>query len=132
MSNARWQRVQHLYHAALERPLSARAEFLREACGDDGALRHEVQSLLDQPISAEQFLVAGEPGRGDTSSVRTGQRLGVYQIQAFIGRGGMGEVYRARDTRLGRDVAIKLLPHSFVSDPERCARFEREARMLAA
>ncbi len=132
MSNARWQRIQNIYHAALERPASTRAEFLQEACTGDAALRHEVQSLLDQPISAEKFLVTGESGANDDiPAVRVGQRLGVYQVQALIGRGGMGEVYRARDTRLGRDVAIKLLPLSFVADADRCARFEREARVLA-
>ena len=62
----------------------------------------------------------------------TGRRLGVYQVQERIGAGGMGEVYRARDTRLGRDVAIKILPAVFTSDPERLARFEREARVLAS
>src|SRR5260370_15950297 len=61
-----------------------------------------------------------------------GTRLGPYEIQAPLGAGGMGEVYRARDTKLGRDVAIKILPHVFTSDPERLARFERESRMLAA
>jgi len=66
------------------------------------------------------------------ASVLTGRRLGAYQVQARLGEGGMGEVYRARDTKLGRDVAIKILPREFTSDPERLARFEREARMLAA
>ena len=61
-----------------------------------------------------------------------GRRLGVYQVQERIGAGAMGEVYRARDTRLGRDVAIKILPAIFTSDPERLARFEREARVLAS
>ena len=61
-----------------------------------------------------------------------GARLGAYEIVAPLGAGGMGEVYRARDTRLGRDVAIKTLPDAFVSDPERTARFEREAQLLAA
>src|SRR5215475_4646814 len=61
-----------------------------------------------------------------------GSRLGAYEIVAPIGAGGMGEVYRARDTRLGRDVAIKTLPDAFVSDPERAARLEREAQLLAA
>ena len=132
MSNARWQRVQHLYHSALERPVSARAEFLREACAGDAALLQEIQSLLDQPISAEQFLTGGEAGPDGTPSVCDGQRLGVYQIQAFIGRGGMGEVYRARDMKLGREVAIKILPRVFTTDPDRLARFEREARVLAS
>src|SRR5512145_441205 len=61
-----------------------------------------------------------------------GRLLGAYQVQARLGAGGMGEVYRARDTKLGRDVAIKILPHAFMSDPERLARFGREARMLAS
>ena len=62
----------------------------------------------------------------------TGRRIGVYEIQTLLGAGGMGEVYRARDTKLGREVAIKILPDVFTSAPERLARFEREARMLAA
>ena len=62
----------------------------------------------------------------------TGHRIGVYQVLALLGTGGMGEVYRARDTTLGRDVAIKFLPRLFTSDPDRLARFEREAQMLAA
>src|SRR5437667_8126683 len=93
--------------------------------------------MLAQPAPAEAFLaepavalaaqLVSDPGR----SMLTG-RIGVYQIQAFLGAGGMGEVYRARDTKLGRDVAIKILPLIFTSDPERLARFEREARMLAS
>ena len=61
-----------------------------------------------------------------------GRQLGVYQVLSLLGIGGMGEVYRARDTRLERDVAIKVLPHFFADDPERLRRFEREARLLAA
>src|SRR5262245_14452164 len=59
-------------------------------------------------------------------------RVGAYEILALIGQGGMGEVYRARDTRLGRDVAVKILPPLFASDPDRMSRFEREARVLAS
>jgi Tol biopolymer transport system component len=134
MSKARWQRIQHLFHEALERPAEARARFLHEMCDGDSALLNEVQSLLDQPVSAERFLVTDDSGvdANDPSAVRVGQRLGVYQLQALIGRGGMGEVYRARDTRLGRDVALKILPRLFISDPDRLARFEREARVLAS
>jgi eukaryotic-like serine/threonine-protein kinase len=61
-----------------------------------------------------------------------GRRVGAYELVALLGAGGMGEVYRARDTRLARDVAIKILPPAFKHDPERIARFEREAQMLAA
>src|SRR5829696_9033070 len=65
-------------------------------------------------------------------SLTTGTRVGVYEVLGPLGAGGMGEVYRARDTRLGREVAIKMLPEAFATDPERLARFEREARTLAA
>src|SRR6202521_2536801 len=65
-------------------------------------------------------------------TIAAGTRLGSYEVVAQIGAGGMGEVYRARDTKLGRDVAIKVLPANFVNDPERLSRFQREARMLAA
>jgi serine/threonine protein kinase len=65
-------------------------------------------------------------------TISPGARLGPYEIISAVGVGGMGEVYRARDTQLGRDVAIKVLPDAFLSDPERLARFEREARVLAA
>src|SRR5262245_6986060 len=75
-----------------------------------------------------------QPGgrEGDRGSLASGARLGAYQIVSLLGRGGMGEVYRARDTRLGRDVAIKVLPQAFAADPDRLARFEREAQLLAA
>ena len=77
------------------------------------------------------------PARGVSAAPRllgltAGDRLGNYAVVAPLGAGGMGEVYRAHDARLGRDVAIKILPHAFTTDPERLARFEREARVLAA
>src|SRR5438477_8703957 len=65
-------------------------------------------------------------------SLGPGARLGPYEILSAIGAGGMGEVYRARDTRLKREVAIKVLPDSFANDPDRIARFEREAELLAS
>ncbi len=65
-------------------------------------------------------------------SLQPGTRLGSYEVTAKIGQGGMGEVYRARDTKLGRDVALKVLPDLFADDPERLARFQREARVLAS
>jgi len=134
----RWARVEALYHAARERDAEARASFLDAECGGDTELRHEVESLLAQPASADGFLdgPAMAAGAHQISSLGgtmlTGRRIGVYQIQMLLGAGGMGEVYRARDTKLGRDVAIKILPRVFTSNPERLARFEREARMLAA
>jgi eukaryotic-like serine/threonine-protein kinase len=139
MTPERWRRIEALYDAARTRPEAGRAAFLVEACAGDEALRREVESLLAQPVSeagpldrpaVEARLIAEEHSRNDPSTL-VGRHLGVYQIQALLGAGGMGEVYRARDTRLGRDVAIKILPRDFTTDPNRLARFEQEARVLA-
>jgi eukaryotic-like serine/threonine-protein kinase len=136
----RWRLVERLYHEALTREELLRPAFLREACVGDERLRREVESLLAYAAQARDFLttpaIAGidltaldpdGPGRA-----LVGARLGPYEIGSLLGVGGMGEVYRARDTRLGRDVAIKILPEVFVADAERRARFEREARLLAS
>ena len=134
----RWQQIERLFHDALERPAGERAAFLDQSCAGDESLRREVNALLDSPATANRFLDrdALEVAAGLVSvsqmPVLSGRRLGVYQLQERIGSGGMGEVYRAHDTRLGRDVAIKILPHGFNADPNRQARFEREARTLAA
>jgi serine/threonine protein kinase/Tol biopolymer transport system component len=133
----RWATVERLYHEALTRPVGGRSAFLTEACAGDDALRHEVESLLAHNVSADDALgrgaVAAAAGlmSGVGLSALTGRRIGAYHVLAQIGAGGMGEVYRARDTRLGRDVAIKILPREFTSHPDRLARFEREARVLA-
>jgi serine/threonine protein kinase len=132
-----WRKIEQIYHEALARAGRERAAFLAEACAGDEALRQEVESLLEQRASSEGFLA--EPAvavaaqmTNPSGSMLTGRRIGVYEVQTLLGAGGMGEVYRARDTKLGRDVAIKILPSMFTADPERLARFEREARMLAA
>src|SRR5262245_54361949 len=127
----RWSAVERLYHAAQARPAEERAAFLAEACAGDEELRREVESLLAEDASAAAVLTRGAvvAAAGLVSdmggSVLTGRGLGAYQILAPIGAGGMGEVYRARDTRLGREVAIKLLPRAFTADADRLARFER-------
>ena len=130
-------RISDLYHRALERRPEERAAFLAQASDGDEALRQEVESLLEcEPVSA-RFLetpaaVAATDlaGTSDESHM-IGRQLGPYAIVAPLGAGGMGEVYRARDTKLGRDVAIKILPSHFTADPERRARFAREAHLLA-
>src|SRR5688572_1800787 len=128
--------VERICLAALERPANERAAFLADACHGDDALRQEVESLLAHASPAEQFLehpaVEGSDALTGLSGLSLGQHLGPYHIMARLGVGGMGEVYRARDTQLGREVAIKILPVVFASDPERLARFEREARVLAS
>ena len=133
-----WQQVSRLYHDVLGRAEEERAAFLHEACGDDEALRREVESLLAQERSAEGFLsvpavdMAAKLMYDESDTSMIGKQVGGYQILSLLGTGGMGEVYRARDTKLGRDVAIKVLPSFFANDPDRLARFAREARLLAA
>jgi serine/threonine protein kinase/Tol biopolymer transport system component len=135
MDPVRWQQVKNLYDAASARPIGERAAFLAEACQADDDLRREVQRLLDQPLDTGALfdLVDGAPSVV-AHNVRdlTGTRLGAFEVRALIGRGGMGEVYRAHDTKLGRDVAIKVLPSAFTADAGRLASFEREARVLAS
>jgi serine/threonine-protein kinase len=134
----RRRQIEDLCHEALERDGAARAAFVATACGSDEALRREVEALLAHAETAEGFLstplaaIAAVTVTDEPSASLLGRSLGAYQIRARIGFGGMGEVYRARDTRLGRDVAVKILPKAFTSDPERLARFEREARVLAS
>ena len=137
MTPERWRQITELFHAARERDARDRAAFLADACAGDEGVRREVESMLAQPASSGGFLDgpafdAAPTLNGMEGSVLTGRRFGLYHMQERIGAGGMGEVYRARDTKLGRDVAIKILPRAFTNNPERLARFEREARLLAA
>ena len=138
MTPERWRQVEEMLDAALSRGESERAAFLGHACAGDVALRREVELLLAQQASMGGFLedqavaTAAPMVSENSATMLTGRRLGAYQVHERIGVGGMGEVYRARDTKLGRDVAIKILPRHFISDPDRLARFEREARVLAS
>ena len=134
MTPERWSEVERLYHAAAAREVAERSTFLTDACGEDDALRHEVESLLALDSRAEAFLSTPafpsvKLGAGPSA---VGQHLGQYTVHALLGAGGMGDVYRAHDNALGRDVAIKVLPPAFTSDPDRLARFDREARVLAS
>ncbi len=125
-------RVSHIYHEALRRPPGERAAFVRNACDGDEPLRLEIESLLAYESAANGFLEGGNGRDGSSAETIIGRNVGHYSITASLGKGGMGEVYRARDNKLGREVAIKILPSHFCSDPERRARFTREARFLAS
>ena len=140
----RWSRVKQVFQDALERPDADRGPFLSAVCGDDRELQSEVESLLVAHAAAGSFAqgpaiealppsaaAALRDGAWADQRLRTGDRIGHYEILSALGKGGMGEVYRARDAELGRDVAIKVVPDAFLANPERLARFEREARVLA-
>src|SRR5580765_7356151 len=123
MTPERWKQVEALYHAARTRPAVDRAAFLTDTCGDDESLRRDVESLLDQP-AAHGFLDTPAPAPTEIlpevpAAAMSGHTLGAYHLEALLGAGGMGEVYRARDTKLGRDVAIKIVPGAVTSDPDR-------------
>jgi hypothetical protein len=124
----RWKQIENCYHAAMRRPVPERAAFLAKACADDPELRGEVDSMLAQ--QADSFLESAPLPAIKTLS--PGAKLGNFEIVEPIGRGGMGEVYRARDSRLKRDVAFKALPAGLARDPDRIARFEHEARAAGA
>ena len=133
--------IARICQSALERPLERRSAFVAAACDGDEALRREVESLLAQEVGADRFLETPalhvavrqlqDVTGGHHATLEAGSRFGPYEILDVIGAGGMGEVFRARDTRLGRIVAIKTLHRSFCDDRDLQQRFEREARTLA-
>jgi Tol biopolymer transport system component len=147
VTDDRWQRVKALFQAAVERPDAERDAFLASAAGGDEDLRREVESLLASDAAdgslSDRVQEAGEAvladssamvrvSKGEIQSLRAPHRIGSYEIVGLLGAGAMGEVYRARDTKLNRDVALKVLPPLLAFDPDRLARFRREAQALAA
>src|SRR4051794_18054800 len=135
MNSERWRLVERLYHSALERLPEERGTFLAEACGVDQDLRREVESLLAQggaesgpldfPVWEREARLLAEAGG---TCLEQGNQLGPYQVEALIGAGGMGQVFRARDKRLDRLVAIKVLSPAKITDDAQKRRFMQEAR----
>ena len=138
MTPERWQKVNNLFHSALKCDPTDRAAFLEQACSGDSALRIEIESLITSHDNSDGFVEAYpfEAAMGllgeDQADLTAGQRIGQYKILSLLGRGGMGEVYLAYDRKLGRKVALKLLPASFTQDNDRVRRFEQEARAASA
>lgn len=139
MDAIRWQQVEQVYHAALEQKPGQRAAFLLEVCGDDDDLRREIESLLAQDLAASgpldrprSELATNLLDNSRVMRLAAGTQLGPYRIEAPLGAGGMGEVYRAKDTRLGREVAIKVLAEHLIFDSAALARFRIEAKSIAA
>ena len=139
MTPERWQTVEDVLQTALDCPASQRSDVLAKICAGDAELQRETTSLLEAHDAAGDFLeqsalerdahVLIDDGDGQT---RAGTSIGPYEIVERLGGGGMGEVYLARDQRLARLVALKILPAYFVSDPERLRRFLIEARAASA
>src|SRR5436309_14466865 len=138
MKAERWKQVNDLFQSAVEREPGERAAFLHAACHGDEGLRREVGSLLTSYERAEKFIelpafeVAPELVTNDRAGALVGQVIGHYRIESLIGVGGMGEVYLARDQRLGRKAALKLLPDSLTTDETQLSRFKNEALSASA
>jgi serine/threonine protein kinase/Flp pilus assembly protein TadD len=138
MKPERWKQVDELLEAALECPAAERPSFLDRACAGDEELRRELESLLISDAQAKAFIetqprkVAADLFVDEEPKRRRGERIAHYEILEQIGSGGMGEVYLATDTRLGRKVALKFLPSSLTADPQLRARFLREAQLASA
>ena len=125
MSDDRWQQIEDIFHRAVELTPDARSAFLSQSCGANQSLRREVESLLAHE---------SEDGRTFVGAARDAapESIAHYRITGTLGEGGMGVVYRAIDTKLGRNVAIKVLPAVFADNAGRMARFQREAEVLAS
>jgi len=137
MNPEQWQRINRLYHSALEREPARRGAFLDEACGGDESVRREVESLIAAKEKAGSFIespayeVAAEMLVGDQKQSLGGGSISHYKIIKLLGVGGMGEVYLAHDNSLGRQIALKILPAYFMKDDDRVRRFKREARAVS-
>ncbi len=138
MKPERWQQIDRLFQLAIELAPDERAAFIKSACGDDESLRRDVEALLASDREAESFIeapaytIASPLIAGDETHSLLGKHINHYRIVSLVGRGGMGEVYLARDVRLNREVAVKVLPATFLRDTERLHRFEREAQTASA
>jgi len=137
MDPERWQRIKDLLHSALERDPAERDAFLVAACAGDEGMHQEVEALIGAHAQAGDFIESPAfelmaDSLGDKADSLAGQSLGHYQVISLIGAGGMGEVYLAEDTRLGRKIALKILTTHFTRDSDRLRRFQQEARAASA
>src|SRR5215216_2396206 len=142
MNPEQWRKIHELFEAALERPADERAAFLARACAGDEETQRRVEAMLaadarddllmDRPAYQAASALATSMTGADDSQTFSGEMVGAYRLMRELGHGGMGTVYLAYDTRLGRQAALKLLPSRLVNNPERVRRLQREARAATA
>src|SRR5262245_57735390 len=133
MKAERWQQIEQVFHAVLQRELEDRPAFLAQTCAGDESLYKEVTSLLSSYDQSDSFFEAtASPLAAEMFGNRVGQTIGPYQVLSVLGSGGMGTVYLAQDVRLGRKIALKLLPPQYTDDRDRLRRFQQEARSASA
>ena len=135
MSPDRWQEISRVFNAVLEKEPRRRGEFLATECGDDERLRDEIELLLTAHENKDSFIDSPEVGLVQeipALDLKKGEKIGAFEIEKLLGKGGMGEVYLAHDTRLNRSVAIKILPPESALDSEANRRLLREAQAAAA
>src|SRR6478672_5725820 len=138
MEPRRWARITDIYHATITRPPEERASFVGQECHGDESLRKQVEAMVKSHersgdfIESPAFTIAPELLIEVQTVDLIGQSIGHYQIESLLGVGGMGEVYLARDERLGRKAALKLLPDSLTADETQLSRFKNEARSASA
>ena len=138
MKSDRWQKIDEIFHAALRHKPDERKAFIDEACQGDEELRREIESLVAYQTKADQFMeapamdVVAKDLADERREALIGKNIGPYKILSLLGAGGMGEVYRASDSQLKREVAVKVLASRFADDRECMKRFQREAHLLAS
>jgi len=143
ITHDRWQRIKEIFQSAQERTPTERLDFLNQACGDDKALREEVEALItaDESNDGDDFLstpayefAAGmlSDEKARANEFEAGHKVGRYTILCPLGAGGMGQIYLAQDEQLGRKIALKLIATEFAADHRRVRRFEQEARAASA
>ena len=133
MNAERWQQIEELFHAALNSEPAQRTAFLARIRATDEALCSDVESLLASHEQTDSFFEESASAlAAEMFGGKVGETIGPYQVLSVLGGGGMGEVYLAQDTRLGRRIALKLLPVQFTHDKDRLRRFQQEARAASA